>query len=125
MKELHITSISTDLMFPSILHPWDALLRIKDLRCIIVRPGTLIYMGNLRKFDVRLIIVESRNIRPADYFSRRGDVDSIALYLESKGIWKRKFGGIYTAMQETLIRINAEPVFKKNLIISPPEAVEV
>ena len=79
-------------------------------------------MGNLRKFDVRLIMIECRNIRPADYLTLRGDVDSIALYLESKGIWKRKFGEIYTAMQETLIRINA---VKKNLIISPPEAVEV
>ena len=57
MKELHITSISTDLMFPSILHPWDALLKIKDLRCILVRPKRMIYIGNLRKFDVCIIIV--------------------------------------------------------------------
>ena len=53
-------------------------------------------MGSLRKFDVRFIIVESRNIRP---FSLKGDVDSIALYLESEEIWKRKFGGIYTVTQ--------------------------
>ena len=85
----------------------------------------MIYMGNLQKFDVRLIIVESRNIRPADYFSLKGDIDSIAYYLESKGIWKRKFGGIYHAVHETLIRVNAEPVFRKDLIISSPEAVEV
>ena len=125
MKELHITSISTDLMFPSILHPWDALLGIKDLRCILVRPGTLIYMGNLRKFDVRLIMIESRNIRPADYFTLRGDIDSIALYLERKGFWKRKYGGIYNVAQQTVIRINEEPVFTKNLTISSQETIEV
>ena len=125
MKELHIMSISTDLMFLSILHSWDALLTVKDLRCILVRPKIMIYMGNLRKIDVRFIIVESKNIRPADYFSVEGDVDSIVLYLESKGIWKQKFGGIYTVTQETLTWINAEPVFKKNLILSETETVEV
>ena len=82
-------------------------------------------MGNLWKFDICFIIVESKNIGPADYFSLKGDVDSIALYLESKGIWKGKFGGIYTVTQETVIWINAEPVFKKNLIISASETVEV
>ena len=68
MKELHITSLSTDLMFPSILHLWDALLRIKDLRCILVRPKIMIYMANLLKFDLRIIIVESKNIRPKELF---------------------------------------------------------
>ena len=125
MKELYITSISTDLMFPSILYPWDALLGIKDLRCILVRPGTLIYMGNLRKFDVHLIMIECGNIRPADYLTLRGDVDSIALYLERKGFWKRKFGGVYNVTQQTVTRINEEPVFTKNLIISSQQTIEV
>ena len=125
MKELHITAISTDLLKSSLLHPWNGLLAIKDLKCILVRPGRMIYMDNLRKFDIRLVMVESRNTQSADYFSLKGNIDSIALYLESKGIWKRKFGGIYHAMHETLIRVNAEPVFRKNLIISSSEAVEV
>ena len=82
-------------------------------------------MGNLQKFDIRFIIGEYKNMGPKDYFSLKGDVNSIALYLESKGIWKRKFGGIYTVTQETLIWINAEPVFKKNLILSQTKTVEV
>ena len=46
MKELHITAISTDLLRPSLLHPWNVLLGIKDLRCILFRPERMIYMGN-------------------------------------------------------------------------------
>ena len=70
-------------------------------------------------------MIECRNIRPADYLTLRGDVDSIALYLERKGFWKRKYGGIYNVAQQTVIRINKELVFKKNLTISSQETIEV
>ena len=104
MKDCHITSITTAVLNDSGYHPWEEFTQYQDLELIKLTPGVYVSIENLRKFDIKCMLLDH-------WEGVDGRLEAIAQLLVQRFYWNKlvDYDNMYPVERATEMYINKKP----------------